>query len=37
MIESRAVQNLVEVEAISGATVFGRLGGWAEVLQYGAL
>ena len=37
MIDSRSVRNLVEAEAISGATVLGRPGGWAVVIRYGAL
>lgn len=37
MIDSRAVRNLVEAQAIRSATVLGQPGGWAVLVRYGAL
>src|SRR6476620_10656505 len=37
MIDSRAVRNLVAAQAVQGATVLGRPGGWAVLVRYGAL
>ena len=36
-IDGKAVHNLVEADAIRGATVLGQKGGWAVLIRYGAL
>lgn len=37
IIDGKAVQSLVEANAIHGATVLGQSGGWAVLVHYGAL
>jgi hypothetical protein len=37
IIDGKAVQSLVEAQAIRGATVLGQRGGWVVLVRYGAL
>lgn len=37
VIDGKAVQNLVEAQAIHSATVIGQPGGWAVLVRYGTL
>ena len=37
IIDGKAVQSLVEAQAIWGATVLGQPGGWAVLVRYGGL
>ncbi len=37
IIDGKAVQSLVEAQAIRGATVLGQPGGWAVLVRYGGL
>ena len=37
IIDGKAVQSLVEAQAIRGATVLGQPGGWAVLVRYGAI
>ena len=37
IIDGKAVQSLVEAQAIRGAVVLGQPGGWAVLVRYGAL
>jgi len=36
IIDGKAVRSLVEADAILGATIVGRQGGWAILVRYGA-
>ena len=37
IIDGKAVQSLVEAQAIRGATVLGQPGGWAVLVRYGGM
>jgi hypothetical protein len=37
IIDGKALQSLVEAQAIRGATVLGQPGGWAVLVRYGGL
>src|SRR4051794_29311908 len=36
-IDAKAVESLVEAQALRGATILGQPGGWAVVVRYGAV